>query len=96
VRVETVVLIAVIQAAVAIGAFWAFTKSGIAELRKDVQRDRQLGLTERNNIGAIVRDNQRRQERRHKQFLAALIDTHANNPDDIERFSALLQDDSWQ
>jgi hypothetical protein len=48
-----------------------------------------------NNLGILVRKNDTKQERRNKQILSALIDTHAENPNDVKRLASLLRDDSW-
>jgi hypothetical protein len=48
-----------------------------------------------NNLGILVRKNDTKQERRNKQILSALIDTHSETPSDVKRLASLLRDDSW-
>jgi hypothetical protein len=73
-----------------IGKIWMMavevttTRAELAKTKQDI-----------NNLGAAVRKNDTKQERRNKQILSALIDTHAENPGEVKRFADLLRDDSW-
>lgn len=71
------------------------SKRDLEDLRSDCKRDSERGLRERDNIAGIVRRNDTKEERRNKQVLSALIDTHAREPQNVKRFSSLLRDDSW-
>jgi hypothetical protein len=53
------------------------------------------GKQDVNNLGMQVRSNDKKANRRYQQMVAALLDTHADQPAAVERFGALLRDDSW-
>jgi hypothetical protein len=90
----------------AAACFYARLEFAMATLRKDVKEglarvkddgERQLSgiRNDVNNIGAIVRRNDTKHERRNKQVLSALLDAHSKEPGSVKRFSSVLRDDSW-
>lgn len=48
-----------------------------------------------NAIGNIVKQHDRKANRRNQQMVAAMLEIHAKDEAAIERISALLKDDSW-
>jgi hypothetical protein len=66
------------------GAAWATVKAKIAKAQTDV-----------NNIGAIARANDRKQERRWKHMIATQIDTSPTLKEAKEH-AKLLREDAWR
>ena len=107
ISLQTAVLILVLQATFGIAVFWATTRADLRQLRKDHEDDlealreefreeKAAALTQRNNIGKIVEHNDGKANRRYQQMAAALLESHADEPPAVKRFSKLLNDDSWE
>ena len=48
-----------------------------------------------NAIGNIVKEHDRKGNRRNQQMIAAMLEIHAKDEAAVERISTLLKDDSW-
>jgi hypothetical protein len=76
---------------VAISKIWAVASQSTT-MRAEIAKTKQ----DINVIGKLLKDNDRKANRRNQQMIAAQLEIHAGNAEAVKRISTLLKDDSWE